>query len=93
MYLVLICSLITYPYFNELHYELIISNIVLSNAYFLWTQTSVHKTNNYERKLAQNLNKWQIYRQEEKILIELKVLKRIVREFYKYEKSINDSYV
>jgi len=91
--LVLICALITYPYFNQYHYELIISNIMLLNAYFLWTQISVHKTNYYERKLEQNLNKWQIYRQEEKIVIELKVLKRTVREFYKYEKSTNDSYV
>lgn len=83
--IILLLSLISQTINDTHEHKLIIINFILSNLYFLWTQRASRKTKFLRQKLVKYLNRWQTFGNEEKFSIELQVLKRIVRGFYKYE--------
>jgi hypothetical protein len=82
---ILFLSLISHTINDRHEHKLIVINFILSNLYFLWTQIASRKTKFFRQKLANHLNRWQTFANEDKFSIELQVLKRSVRGLYKYE--------
>jgi hypothetical protein len=86
-------GLIIHHSFEIFQSEILISAIMLSNVYFLRIQIAVYKRKCAESKSVENLHKWQMYGNDENILIELKVLRRSVRVFHDNNNSIDETSV
>jgi hypothetical protein len=77
----LLCTIISDPDLNSWSYSSIMFYAIFSNLYFIWIRLSVSNINRIEENMIKKLNKWQNFRRNREIEIELLVLKRETKKF------------
>ncbi len=77
----LLCSIVSNPDLDFYCYSLIVFYVIFSILYFVWIQVSFSKKDQIKNDLTKRLNKWQKFRRNSQIGIELLILKQAIQKF------------
>lgn len=89
----LLCTLISDPDLDSWSSSSTIFYVIFSILYFIWIRLSVSKKNQIEENMIKRLHKWQNFRRNREIKIELLALKREIQKFNRNQDEFEETVV